>query len=64
MYIHKPPQSLKNGGATRDRTADLVTASHALSQLSYSPTRKLYIPLWRDHLIGNDCLSTRAHISR
>jgi hypothetical protein len=28
-----------NGGATRDRTADLVTASHALSQLSYSPTR-------------------------
>ena len=35
-------QSIENiGGATRDRTADLVTASHALSQLSYSPTRKL-----------------------
>ena len=36
------PQAIENiGGATRDRTADLVTASHALSQLSYSPTRKL-----------------------
>ncbi len=35
-------QGIENiGGATRDRTADLVTASHALSQLSYSPTRKL-----------------------
>ena len=28
-------------GAERDRTADLMTASHALSQLSYSP--KIYI---------------------
>ena len=26
-----------NGGATRDRTADLMNANHALSQLSYSP---------------------------
>ena len=26
-----------NGGAEGDRTPDLVTASHALSQLSYSP---------------------------
>ncbi len=25
------------GGADRDRTDDLMTASHALSQLSYSP---------------------------
>lgn len=25
------------GGATGDRTPDLMTASHALSQLSYSP---------------------------
>ena len=25
------------GGAERDRTVDLMTASHALSQLSYSP---------------------------
>ncbi len=28
---------LKNGGAMRDRTADLFAASEALSQLSYSP---------------------------
>ena len=26
-----------SGGADRDRTDDLMTASHALSQLSYSP---------------------------
>ena len=29
------------GGAERDRTADLVNAIHALSQLSYSPMRAL-----------------------
>ena len=28
---------LKYGGATRDRTADLLNANQALSQLSYSP---------------------------
>ena len=28
------------GGAERDRTVDLLTASQALSQLSYSPTYK------------------------
>jgi hypothetical protein len=36
----KPPhwvQGIKYGGAKRDRTADLNTASVALSQLSYSP---------------------------
>jgi hypothetical protein len=27
----------RNGGAERDRTADLVNAIHALSQLSYGP---------------------------
>ena len=26
-----------SGGSRRDRTADLMTASHALSQLSYGP---------------------------
>ena len=30
------------GGAERDRTADLVTASHALSHLSYSPFKISY----------------------
>ena len=29
------------GGAERDRTVDLLTASQALSQLSYSPTYKI-----------------------
>ncbi len=29
--------SIVRGGASRARTGDLVTASHALSQLSYSP---------------------------
>ena len=28
---------LKNGGASRDRTDDLIVANDALSQLSYSP---------------------------
>ena len=31
--------SAKTGGARRDRTADLVNAIHALSQLSYGPIR-------------------------
>tara|TARA_B100000482_G_scaffold187039_1_gene165295 strand:+ start:332 stop:484 length:153 start_codon:yes stop_codon:yes gene_type:complete len=35
-------EELKNGGARRDRTADLNTASVALSQLSYSPKKLGY----------------------
>ena len=31
-----------NGGATRDRTADLLNANQALSQLSYSPIIGFY----------------------
>ncbi len=34
------------GGAERDRTADLVNAIHALSQLSYSPTSGTTINTW------------------
>jgi len=34
----KPDERAKAGGAERDRTADLMLAKHALSQLSYSPT--------------------------
>ena len=37
----KPPlfsEGLNVGGAKRDRTADLLHAMQALSQLSYSPT--------------------------
>ena len=37
-YSHKT--YLVFGGATRDRTADLYTASVALSQLSYSPCKR------------------------
>ena len=33
------PKPIKLGGARRDRTADLLHAMQALSQLSYSPTR-------------------------
>ena len=32
---------MKVGGAGEDRTHDLLTASQALSQLSYSPTRRI-----------------------
>ena len=32
------------GGARRDRTADLLHAMQALSQLSYGPTRGAYFP--------------------
>jgi hypothetical protein len=31
------PTPFRNGGAMRDRTADLLDANQALSQLSYSP---------------------------
>ena len=34
--------ALKDGGAMRDRTADLLRARQALSQLSYSPIRCRY----------------------
>ena len=42
------------GGATGDRTPDLMTASHALSQLSYNPT-------WFDGDNGRN--NTRKNIS-
>ena len=32
-------RTLKDGGAMRDRTADLLRARQALSQLSYSPKK-------------------------
>ena len=32
-----------SGGAMRDRTADLLRARQALSQLSYSPTYSYYV---------------------
>ena len=42
LYIH-------DGGDEGDRTPDLLTASQALSQLSYAPvTRRYYRGSWRD----------------
>ena len=35
------PFPLIIGGAEGDRTPDLMTASHALSQLSYNPSKLL-----------------------
>ena len=37
LGISQIPKPLKFGGARRDRTADLLRARQALSQLSYSP---------------------------
>ena len=37
MYLTLIKEKDVNGGAMRDRTADLFAASEALSQLSYSP---------------------------
>ncbi len=36
-----PPNRELDGGAKRDRTADLLHAMQALSQLSYSPKQNL-----------------------
>ena len=38
------------GGARRDRTADLLNAIQALSQLSYGPVRQIYRHSWCRHL--------------
>ncbi len=44
-------QTSLNGGAKRDRTADLNTASVALSQLSYSPIKRMRIINIYDNLV-------------
>ena len=40
IFLNKEFIGQISGGARRDRTADLNTASVALSQLSYSPNKK------------------------
>jgi hypothetical protein len=42
VYVGMTPKvsCWKHGGASRDRTDDLIVANDALSQLSYSPTSK------------------------
>ena len=37
-FMFGPELLKRNGGAERDRTAGLLVANEALSQLSYSPT--------------------------
>jgi hypothetical protein len=37
LSLPMPKERMMDGGARRDRTADLVNAIHALSQLSYGP---------------------------
>src|ERR1700761_5524422 len=44
--------SAKRGGARRDRTADLVIANDALSQLSYGPFRGRLIAENRRRTVG------------
>jgi hypothetical protein len=44
------------GGAEQDRTVDLLTASQALSQLSYSPTSKRNSFLADQHMCVNHFL--------
>ena len=44
----------KDGGASRDRTDDLIVANDALSQLSYSPTSM-------NRVAGNGILAAPAH---
>ena len=46
FWILKPAEfPSENGGAKRDRTADLLRARQALSQLSYSPKATIYTGL-------------------
>src|SRR6266481_1051552 len=53
---------LKLGGASRDRTDDLIVANDALSQLSYSPTSWKMNKL--DFISGADFLKTEVHLAR
>src|SRR5690554_7019276 len=54
-------RGLEIGGAKRDRTADLNTASVALSQLSYGPSTDAYIkdPRSEEHTSE---LQSRPHL--
>ena len=43
VYLKKQED---NGGAKRDRTADLLRARQALSQLSYGPVQTCHLDNW------------------
>ena len=42
MYFDLASDQVSSGGAKQDRTADLLRARQALSQLSYSPLTRLF----------------------
>ena len=46
IYCYQQQRFYKVGGARRDRTADLLRARQALSQLSYGPLTCLFF-VWR-----------------
>ena len=52
-------QNKPNGGAMRDRTADLLRARQALSQLSYSPNRLCFI-YFIDNLCGHPVITYQS----
>ena len=43
LFLQRWPIIKANGGAKRDRTADLLHAMQALSQLSYSPIHLIHV---------------------
>ena len=45
-FLNTLVRMLKDGGAMRDRTADLLRARQALSQLSYSPILRVILKEW------------------
>ena len=56
------PCGLLFGGDKRDRTADLLNAIQALSQLSYTPVcevLKIGLPILRTFLNNNECNNHR-----
>ena len=52
---------MRNGGADRDRTGDLMLAKHALSQLSYSPTSDKMVGLGRVELPTSPLSGVRSN---
>ena len=43
LYLTPPKTVVNDGGARRDRTADLLHAMQALSQLSYNPKMRIAV---------------------
>src|ERR1700757_1803842 len=63
MNLNFPGSCEKRGGARRDRTADLLHAMQALSQLSYGPIRQPCAPGRRAEKSGTTVDHTSARSS-